>query len=169
MTRSTIGDLQAGDDVTAWLGDIPVPIDQVIIRAVGTIYGDWNDDCVITNRELADLRSAIAGGPPSHNPLMDYNCDGVLTNAVEVPAFLANMTKQPPCGRDGGPDGGEGDGGDAPPYEYYDDVPALAAWLVETLSPEALAAFKDDPAAAVVEFAGTPAGDDLTSLLIYLQ
>ena len=74
-----------------------------------------------------------------------------------------------PLDRDGGPDGGEGDGGDAPPYEYYDDVPALAAWLVETLSPEALAAFKDDPAAAVVEFAGTPAGDDLTSLLIYLQ
>ena len=82
------------------------------------------------------------------------------------------MTKQPPCGRGGGDGGSGGEGGFSgeahgsgdpwESYESYADVPGLAAWLMDTLSPEELAA-------AVVEFADTPAGCDLAELLLGLE
>ena len=45
------------------------------------------------------------------------------------------------------------------------DVAELAEWIVAELSPEELAVFVADLAAAVEEFAGTPAGADMAALL----
>ena len=143
-------------------------IDDLIMLVVETIYGDWNGDCTITNVELADLQTAIAGGPPTYNPLMDYDCDGYLTSAVELPAFLDNMGSQPPCGRGGG-DGGGGGESWSESYEGYGDVPGLAAWLTEVLSEEQLKVFVADLAAAAAEFADSPVGQDLAELLSCLE
>ena len=143
-------------------------IDELIIRAVGTIYGDWNGDCAITNVELAALQQAIAGGDETYNPLMDYDCDGQLTTQVELAAMLDNMTEQPPCGRGGG-DGGGGGESWRESYEGYGDVPGLAAWLTEVLSEEQLKAFVADLAVAAAEFADSPVGQDLAELLSCLE
>jgi hypothetical protein len=175
-------------------------LDDLIVLAVATIYGDWNGDCVISNVELAQLQAAVAGGSRTYDPLMDCNCDGVLNN-VELAKFLGNMTVQPPCGgRDGGGEGGEGEGeGDGWAFEEdggdgwaFDgegdggaeeeegagegsggedgvDVAELAEWIMAELSPEELAVFVADLAAAAEEFAGTPAGADMAALLAELE
>src|SRR4030042_1837549 len=83
----------------------------VIILCVESIYGDWNGDCVISNTELWELQDAMHHGEEGYNPPMDYNCDGVL-DSVDLAAFTANMTRQPPCGERDGGEGGEGGGGD---------------------------------------------------------
>jgi hypothetical protein len=157
-------------------------LDELIIPAVRTLYGDWNGDCVISNMELAQLQAAIAGGSSTYDPLMDSNCDGVLSN-VELAKFLDNMTVQPPCGgRDGGGGRGEGEGddwaseedggaedgdgaGERSGGEDGVDVAELAEWIVAELSPEELAVFVADLAAAATEFAGTRAGADMAALL----
>ena len=149
-------------------GETDPKIDDLIVPAVGTIYGDWNGDCAITNVELADLQNAIAGGDETYNPLMECNCDGYLADP-EIAAFLANMTKQPPCGRGGGDGGGAGGESGTESYEGYDDVPGLAAWLMEVLSEEQLEAFVADLAAAATEFADSPVGQDLAELLSCLE
>jgi hypothetical protein len=148
-------------------------INELIVRATGTIYGDWNGDCEITNVELAELQRVIAGGSSTYNPLMDDNCDGYVLIPVEGKHFLANMVTQPPCGRGGGDGGGAGAGGGAEgwseSYEDDADVPGLAAWLIEVLSEEQLEAFVADLAAAAAEFADSPVGPDLAELLFWLQ
>jgi len=146
-----------------------VDIEDLIVQAVGSIYGDWNGDCAITNMELTALREAIAGGDETYNPLMDYDCDGKLTIEVELPAMLDNMTEQPPCGRGGGDGGGGGGESGSESYEGYDDVPGLAAWLTEVLSEEQLEAFVADLAVAAAEFADSPVGQDLAELLSCLE
>lgn len=145
-----------------------VDIEDVIVQAVGSIYGDWNGDCAITNLELTALQQAIAGGEATYDPLMDYDCDGKLTTEVELAAMLDNMCEQPPCGRGGGDGGGES-GSESYEYEGYDDVPGLAAWLTEVLSEEQLEAFVADLAVAATEFADSPVGQDLAELLSCLE
>jgi len=158
------------------------PLFEVITWAITTLYGDWNGDCVISNVELAQLQAAVAGGSSTYDPLMDCNCDGVLNN-VDVAKFLDNMIVQPSCGgRDGGGGRGEGEGddwaaeedggaeeeddaGERSGGEDGVDVAELAAWIVAELSPEELAVFVADLAAAAEEFAGTPAGADMAALL----
>ena len=160
------------------LVDTYVPAIQLV---VGTIYGDWNGDCAISNVELAALEDAIRGGAGTYDPLMDYNCDGVLSNA-ETAAFLANMSAQPSCGGRGDKSvGGEEDEkakddrrGDAEARsggseEPYVDVPGLAEWLARELSPEELARSIEQLSDAAVRFAGTPVGEDLADLVYYLR
>ncbi len=165
---------------TVKLDGYVVDWDQVIIEVPGTIYGDWNGDCTITNVELAELQDAIRG---AYNQLMDYDCDGELTSEVELPAFLANMAQQASCGFGllGGGGGGFGEEWPLmegePMYDWplfdewvpYEDVPGLAAWLIEQLSPEDLAATIEALTTAAVEFADTPVGYDIAELLSYLE
>ncbi len=184
------GERSIDGTVRYWRGGSPMivteestpSLNELIILAVATLYGDWNGDCVISNIELAQLQAAIAGGSSTYDPLMDGNCDGVLSN-VELAKFLGNMTVQPPCGgRDGGGGRGEGEGddwaaeedggaeeedgaGERSGGEDGVDVAELAAWIVAELSPEELAVFVADLAVAVEEFAGTPAGADMAALL----
>ena len=163
--------------------DTTPSIDDLIVHATATLYGDWNGDCVITNVELADLQNAIAGGAGTFDPLMDADCDGTLDRA-ELLKFLANMTNQPPCGQRGG--GGDGDGSgaegdfggdgwtegfafDGSEEEGHADAAELATWIGAELTPEELAAFINDLAAATTEFADTPVAIDLMELLAHLE
>jgi len=184
------GDRVINGTVRYWHSGVPMivtehstpALDDLIIPAVATLYGDWNGDCVISNIELVQLQAAVAGGSSTYDPLMDSNCDGVLSN-VELAKFLDNMLVQPPCGgRDGGGERGEGEGedwaseedggaeeeegaGEGSGGEDGVDVAELAAWIMTELSPEELAVFVADLAAAATEFAGTRAGADMAALL----
>ncbi|MCZ6816893.1 MAG: hypothetical protein O7F76_09415 [Planctomycetota bacterium] len=70
-------------------------IDDLIVPAVGTLYGDWDGDCVITHLELTELLDRIA--QKEYDPLFDYDCDGLLTSEVEVTAITASMNVARPC------------------------------------------------------------------------
>ncbi|MCZ6699348.1 MAG: hypothetical protein O7D94_10500 [Planctomycetota bacterium] len=70
-------------------------IDELIVPAVGTLYGDWDGDCVITHLELTELLDRIA--QKEYDPLFDYDCDGLLTSEVEVTAITASMNVARPC------------------------------------------------------------------------
>ena len=164
------GIFEMEDGANVYVDDVLYDVCGPACRGVVcTIYGDWNGDCKITNGELADLLSAIAGGSGTYDPLMDYDCDGVLTNLVELPAFLDNMRTQPSCERRGGDGGGGGGESGSESYEGYDDVPGLAAWLTEVLSEEQLKAFVADLAVAATEFADSRVGQDLAELLSCLE
>ena len=176
------GTLTYNQSSRVYLDDVELahPFTAAIQPVVGTIYGDWNGDCIISNVELADLQNAMAALPGTYDPLMDYNCDGTLTN-VETAAFLDNMAAQPPCGGRGDKSGGEKDGeksqregeDDGVKSREFDepfvDVPALAEWLAKELPPDDLAKKIDELAAAAEEFAGTPVGEDLADLVYYLK
>jgi hypothetical protein len=171
------GEVVMEDGANVYLDDVVLDACGAVIRpVVDTIYGDWNGDCVITNAELADLQNAIAGWPGTHNPLMDVDCDGNLTPATELAAFLKNYGNQPPCGgKSGGGEGGgrsaggEDDGGTEDSHDSCDDVGGLADWLAEVLSEDELADFVARLAEAADEFAGTPVGEDMAELLFWLQ
>ncbi len=173
------GEAQVDPAATVKLDGQSVAWQQVIIQVPGTIFGDWNGDCIITNAELADLQTVIAHGP--YDPLMDCDCDGEINN-TELSKFMINMAQQPSCGR-GMLGGGGGFGEEWPLFEGepmfdwplfdewvpYEDVPELAAWVAEELSPEDLAATVEALTAAAVEFADTPVGYDIAELLSYLE
>jgi hypothetical protein len=158
-------------------------VSDLIRHAQVTYYGDFNADCRLTNKELAELQTAINGGPSRYKAIYDVNCDGVLTpgnDSPELTRFLYNYANQPlpGCGGlllGGGAGGmeesamsalaGEDDGiDDTEPV----DVSELAAWLIEQLSPEGLAAFVAQATATAQEHADDAIGAEMTELLAYL-
>jgi hypothetical protein len=164
----------------------------VFKQAVGAYYGDWNGDCQITRAELTALQTAIAGGANTYNPLMDCNCDGVLlggNNGAELALFLYNYTHhqscapQPDCGGEslmgGGMEesamfAGTGEGLEDGLEEAVDDSEPvdpseLAAWLIEELTPEDLAAFVAQATATAQEHADDGVGVEMMELLSYLE
>ena len=125
---------------------------SVIKPVVSSVFGDFNGDCKLTNKELSDLQAAISSGP--YNPVYDVNCDGVLApgnGSPELARFLYNYSHQPPpgCG-ESLMSGGGGLGMESAAAEGLDDgadsseavdLAGLAQWLAEQISPEDLAAF----------------------------
>jgi hypothetical protein len=129
---------------------------------------------VITNVELAMLQQAIAGGPSHYVPYMDSNADGVLNN-VDLAKFMANYAVQPGCAGEsllgaGGMDGlAAGAAAEGVDDGESVDVAALAAWLIEQLSPEDLAAFVAQASATAEEHADDAVGAEMMELLSYLE
>jgi hypothetical protein len=149
----------------------------VIRPAPRTRFGDWNGDCIWSNGEMARLQQAIAGGPSLYDPLLDVDCDGVLTTETEMARFLFNYANQPPpeCSESllggGGMEesglfagtAGEGAAGGEP------DLCALAAFLIEHTSPEDLAAFIAAATVTAAEHADDAIGGEITELLAHLE
>jgi len=150
-------------------------IDDLIIQAVGTIYGDWDGDCEITAAELNTLHDAISEGEEGYNPLYDYDCDGELDTEIEGAAALANYTEQPSCGESlmGGGGGGSMmmSGGE----EWFEtlsglqELEDLAAWISSTLSSSQLAEFLADLEDKAVELSGAARGYEMAVLLSHLD
>lgn len=143
---------------------------------IATYCGDWSPaDCIITNIEVAMLQQAIAQG--QYLAYMDTNSDGVL-NSVDVAKVLANYATQPGCAGGESLEGGggmdesglfagtEGDGVDD---GAESPVGGLAAWLVEQLPPEDLAAFVAQASVTAAAHAGDAIGTDMAELLSYLE
>ncbi len=58
-----------------------------------TLYGDFNNDCKLDPFELLDLRRIIAGVSP-YDPLFDLDCDGAVTQAIELARFKNNVNNE---------------------------------------------------------------------------
>ena len=152
---------------------------SVIKPVVSSVFGDFNGDCKLTNKELSDLQAAISSGP--YNPVYDVDCDGVLApgnGSPELARFLYNYSHQPPpgCG-ESLMSGGGGLGMESAAAEGLDDgadsseavdLAGLAQWLAEQISPEDLAAFVAQASATAAEHADDAIGADIAELLSYL-
>lgn len=134
-------------------------IDDFIVPACGTIYGDWNGDCEITTGEITDLATAIS--EEEYNPLYDRDCDGELALGVERAAILANYVTQPTCDCESSMMA-FGGGGSMSEEDYV----ALAEWIASGLSEPQLAGFLEDLLLAYADFLGTSVGDDMAALLV---
>ncbi len=153
--------------------------DTVIVPAVGTNYGDWDGNCVITEDECSALMS-IVGSAEDYNPLYDCNCDGWLSHHPDLWMCMDNQVNhQPDCGQgeggEGGGDsgfyGGSDEGGESE-FDYdtwLAETENLAAYLLETWTAEELEPFIASLTDAAEEHAGTEHGDELEVLLCLLQ
>lgn len=120
-------------------GDYAGPqfLDPPLAHVTKTLFGDWNNDCAITPKELLMLVAAIRN-PNLYDPLMDLDCDGLITSAVERDRFEYNFKHQcdllpPLCGSC---DGGEALSGNLLTSQERID---LAEVLSDTTSAEELA------------------------------
>ncbi|NLG43757.1 MAG: hypothetical protein GX547_10955 [Phycisphaerae bacterium] len=165
--------------------ELAPPFWPVMRPAVASRFGDWDGSCTIVNSEMGRLQQAIAGGPSSYDPLLDADCDGVLSADVELARFLLNYANQPfpECGES--LLGGSGEsllGGSAEREESElfaagedlegsepVDVEMLAAWLVEVLSPEDLDAFIAQATVTAAEHADEAVRAEMAELLSYLE
>lgn len=123
-----------------------------------TLYGDFDNDCTITPAEGLRLRRIILGVDP-YDALFDFDCDGQVTNAVELAQFTFNIGLPPeafPCYGSG-----SGGGGFAPLTE--EEHLLLAGDVAELLTSPEVAALVDGVLDNAALYAGTPLGDDLVA------
>ncbi len=71
----------------------PEMTDPPISFVFKSLYGDWNNDCLITEDERTALLRIIVGLDP-YDPLFDLDCDGVITSPTEQARFNENIDNQ---------------------------------------------------------------------------
>ena len=122
-----------------------------------TLYGDFNGDCAITPLELLALRQIITGVKP-YDPLYDFDCDGVINDAVEKTQWLNNWYNGVfPCAPQGAT---SGDGKTLTDEE----LAGLAEWIAADMTTAELVVLVDLVSAKARARAGTPLGDELATL-----
>ncbi len=99
-----------------------------------TLYGDYDNNCLLHALELTALRQVINGVAP-YDPLFDFDCDGQVTNEVELEQFLFNVMRQDEvlpelCGQPQG--AGSGDSGTEFIEMAQEELVTLAAWVAES-------------------------------------
>ncbi len=71
----------------------PEIVDPPFYFALKTLYGDWNNDCVITEDERTALSRIVTGLDP-YDPLFDFDCDGAINSPTEEARFNENIDSQ---------------------------------------------------------------------------
>ena len=126
-----------------------------------TLYGDYDGNCVLHPLELTALRQIIYGVNP-YDPLYDFDCDGQVTNEVELAQFYYNYLNWDELisGLCGAPEGAAGGGGGDSVSLAEDELLRLAAFVAESLSTKELERFIQITYDTADRFKGTKLGDE---------